>query len=343
LALSIFNISYCNASGVTSNEKVPLIIDTDSGWDDWVSLVYLIKHEKSSNYRIIGVISNGIGEARLKPGVKNIRNILALADRADIPVYEGSSVTLKYSNRFPDKFRDSVDSLLQLAIPNSKAPKTKIDGQIFLKNTLSNSKTKVDILALGGLTDIAKLIKSNPKLSRKINNLFIMGGSFDLLNKAEQQPIGNVQDLQPSSSPSNMTAEFNMFLDPKANQIVMRGVKSIIMVPLNACKDVELSKPFIESLPLRAPVDKFVHTLLENRLAQATRAGYKEYFYDPLTAVVASGRRDVAKFEIHPVSVESKLNSKLDTSGTTYINKNGKPITIAVNANMSRFLYYFRQ
>lgn len=343
LILSTFSLSYSSTLSTSSSGKVPLIIDTDSGWDDWISLVYLIKNERNSNYRIVGVISNGIGESRLDPGVKNIRNILALAKRSDIPVYRGGNKALKYSNKFPDKFRDSVDNLFQMKIPDSDAATPRIDGKTFLRDTLSKSRSKVDILALGGLTDIAQLVQEYPKLSRKINKLFIMGGSFDFSSKEKQQPIGNVQDLQPSSSPSNMTAEFNMFLDPKANEIVIRNIKNIVMVPLNACKQIELNRPFVESLPSGTPIDKFVHTVLKNRLSQATKAGYREYFYDPLTAVIASGRTDVARFKTYPVSVEPKANHELDTSGTTYIDSKGKPITIAVSADMSKFLYYFRK
>jgi inosine-uridine nucleoside N-ribohydrolase len=345
--LSALNISYSSSLHLKQKQpasKIPLIVDTDAGWDDWIALAFLIKNERNSNYKLIGIISNGIGESRLKPGVRNIRNILALAKRTDIPVYEGSQTALRYSNKFPDKFRDSVDTLFKLNLPKSNASTPKISGQKYLEDILSNSKSKINILSIGGLTDLARVIQNNPKTLRKINTLFVMGGSFDLSNSGSaQQPIGNVQDLQPSSSPSNMTAEFNMFIDPKANDIVIKNVKNIVMIPLNACRSVQLSKPFVESLPIKTKLDKFVHTILKDRLTQANKAGYKEYFYDPLSAVIASGRQDVVKLRDYPISVKSVYNSDLDNSGATYINKNGKHVLIAIHASTARFLYYFRQ
>ena len=85
--------------------KTPLIIDTDAGWDDWIAISYLVKNQASSDYKIIGIVSNGVGEAHLNPGFKNIKNIVSLAGNPDIQVYAGSSKPLKYKNKFPENFR----------------------------------------------------------------------------------------------------------------------------------------------------------------------------------------------------------------------------------------------
>ena len=324
------------ATALHVSHKTPLIIDTDAGWDDWIAISYLIRDQSNSDYKIIGIISNGVGEARLASGINNIRNIVALAG-ASIPVYSGSSKPIKYSNSFPNHFRTSINDLFGIKIPSSDAPRPLISGERFLKNTLMNSQYKVDILAIGGLTDLASVIKSNPKLSSKINKLFVMGGDFDFSNHKDQNPNGNIQDFQPSSYPSNHTAEWNIFIDPVAAEIVFNHVKDIVMIPLNACRYLKLTQSFVSTFPMKNALDKFIHKVLEYKLSQAKLGGYQEYFYDPLSAVIASGNKNVSQFKEHPVFIYTKYNSKDDHSGTTYIKKSGRVVSIAVNANISAF------
>lgn len=321
-----------------SSMKTPLIIDTDAGWDDWIAISYLVKNQASSDYKIIGIVSNGVGEAHLNPGFKNIKNIVSLAGNPDIQVYAGSSKPLKYKNKFPENFRKSIDNLFGIKIPENEISSEKTDGVTFLKQTLQNSTHKVNILAIGGLTDLARVIKKNPKLVTNIGQLFIMGGVFDLSSKTKQDPKGNIKDFPPPSSyPTNNTAEWNIFIDPMAAEIVFKAVKDITIVPLNAAQNLPLTESFVNSFPAKTPLDRFISKVLKHNLNRAKLGGYNEYLYDPLSALIAGGKTSVSKFKKLPMYVEADYTTKDDYSGTTYLKSSGRPVTLAISANSKIF------
>src|SRR6201986_926647 len=67
-----------------------LILDVDTGIDDAFALLYACAHDGA---RILGV-STVVGNVSLAAATRNTRAVLALAGRADIPVWPGSPTAM---------------------------------------------------------------------------------------------------------------------------------------------------------------------------------------------------------------------------------------------------------
>ena len=68
----------------------PLILDVDTGIDDAFALLYACAHD---GVRILGV-STVVGNVSLAAATRNTRAVLALAGRADIPVWPGAATAI---------------------------------------------------------------------------------------------------------------------------------------------------------------------------------------------------------------------------------------------------------
>lgn len=118
----------------------------------------------------------------------------------------------------------------------------------YLVDTLEDSDGDITVIAAGPLTNIAMAMRANPDIIGKIKKLVIMGG-------------GHLQTNTISA------AEFNIWKDPEAAQIVLTSGCDVLLVPLDSTHegDVTLS----ESREIRSfgtPVTTAVAGLLDQRI-----------------------------------------------------------------------------
>ena len=73
-----------------SQHPEPLVIDVDTGIDDAFALLYACAHDEA---RILGV-STVVGNVSLAAATRNTRAVMALAGRADIPVWTGAATAI---------------------------------------------------------------------------------------------------------------------------------------------------------------------------------------------------------------------------------------------------------
>ena len=73
----------------------PLVIDVDTGIDDAFALLYACAHDEA---QILGV-STVVGNVSLAAATRNTRAVLALAGRADIPVWPGAATAISIAVR----------------------------------------------------------------------------------------------------------------------------------------------------------------------------------------------------------------------------------------------------
>ena len=92
-----------------------------------------------------------------------------------------------------------------------------------------NADEKITIIALGPLTNIAKLLLIDPEIENKIEEIFIMGGG---------DRIGNTTEL----------AEFNFFSDSHAAKIVMNSNIPMTISGLDVTRKVYFTEEELEML-----------------------------------------------------------------------------------------------
>ncbi|MFQ6026033.1 MAG: molybdopterin cofactor-binding domain-containing protein [Dehalococcoidia bacterium] len=215
---------------INQNDSLNIIIDTDVDIDDWMAILYLINHP---HVTVKGITVVGTGAAHLEPGTQNALDLLMLANRPEIPVAKGLTKPMQYDHQFPANIREPVDNLYGLTLPNNpNSPRP--DAMEFLAETLENAADKLSILAIGPLTNLGALLQKRPELADRIEQVYIMAGAIDV--------PGNVNAAD--STISNFSAEWNIYLDPVAAEIVFKSGASITLIPLDATNCVPLTKEF---------------------------------------------------------------------------------------------------
>ncbi|KRM09665.1 nucleoside hydrolase [Paucilactobacillus suebicus] len=197
------------------NAPIDVIIDCDPGIDDSLALLLALN---SPELNVIGITTiSGNVPARL--GANNALKILQFAGRLDIPVYIGESQPLKV-DYISAQDTHGDDGLGNSQLPNITAVKPHEDAVDFIINTLT-VKPATRVLALGPLTNIAKVLQTALPVFQSQNRFVLMGGNY--------KSHGNCSPV----------AEYNFWCDPDAARIVFNSMpQTIEMVGLDVTRKI---------------------------------------------------------------------------------------------------------
>ncbi|XP_050388148.1 probable uridine nucleosidase 2 [Argentina anserina] len=203
---------------VTEPKKI--IIDTDPGIDDAMAIFVALK---SPEVEVIG-LTTIYGNVYTTLATRNALHLLEFAGRTDIPVAEGSHVTITQGTklRIAD-FVHGADGLGNQNFPPPNGKPIEQSATSFLVEQAKLYPGKVTVVALGPLTNIALAIQLDPAFAKNIGQIVLLGGSFAV--------NGNV----------NPAAEANIFGDPDAADIVFTSGADILAVGINVTHQVVLT------------------------------------------------------------------------------------------------------
>ncbi len=191
--------------------KRRIIIDTDPGQDDAVAILLALG---SPELEVVGITAVA-GNVPLRLTEKNARKICELAGRPDIKVFSGAIRPLVRELVTAEE----VHGKTGLNGPELPEPVMKLqDGPAvdFIVETLMGEDSgTITLCPLGPLTNIALALIREPRIASRIKEIVLMGGGFF--------EGGNVTPA----------AEFNIFVDPHAADIVFRSGIPIVMMPLD--------------------------------------------------------------------------------------------------------------
>jgi len=200
-----------------SDERRPIIIDTDPGQDDAVAILFALGASDRLDLRAITAVA---GNVPLNLTAKNARIILGWANRTDIPVYAGCPRPLV---REPVT-AEHVHGETGLAGVPLEEPKVELaNGHAvnFLINALANARpANITLCLLGPMTNLAAALVQEPNIRHGIKEVVLMGGGY--------QVRGNVTP----------TAEFNVYSDPEAAAVVFGSGIPIVVLPLDVTHQV---------------------------------------------------------------------------------------------------------
>jgi purine nucleosidase len=189
-----------------------IIIDTDPGQDDAVAILTALASPE--DFEILGIVAVA-GNVSLMQNARNALKIVELSGRTEVPVYAGCERPMRRTL----VTAEAVHGETGLDGPDLPAPQIVLrpqHGVDFLVQTLLAHEEKTITLAtLGPLTNVAMAMVKAPQIIPRIKEIVMMGGGY-----FEQ---GNI-------TPS---AEFNIYVDPDAADIVMRSGVPITMSPLD--------------------------------------------------------------------------------------------------------------
>lgn len=197
-----------------------VIIDCDPGIDDALALMLALS---SPEFRVLGITIT-CGNAPAEMGFANAKKILKHMNRLDIPIYIGARKPLKKA--FVDALdTHGADGLGESFLDEVEGYHQKMDAVSFLSQTLRNYTCTV--IAIGPLSNLAKLIEQDPDAFARIDTLISMGGN--------DRSYGNCSPV----------AEYNYWADPHGAAMVYRQMealgKQIHMVGLDVTRQIVLT------------------------------------------------------------------------------------------------------
>lgn len=215
-----------------------IIIDCDPGHDDALAILTAIANMQKVS--ILGVTTIG-GNQTLEKVTANAKNILEFV-HSDIPLAMGQAGPLtKDLCIAPEAHGESgMDGPY---FNGEKYPVISDNAVRFMYEKIMNCDHKVILVGLGPLTNIALLLKMFPEVRDKVEYISIMGGGLD---------HGNITPL----------AEFNIYVDPEAAQVVFRSGFPIVMSGLDVTEKAEITVEEINSLKHKGRVSHLAYELL---------------------------------------------------------------------------------
>ena len=205
--------------------KRKIIIDCDPGIDDSLAIMLALT---SPEIEVLG-ITIVCGNSPVEMGFENAKKILKQMNRLDVPVYMGEPRPLKrdYVNALDTH---GADGLGESFLPEVPGYQQEIGAVDFLSKALI--KEKVSVIALGPMTNLARLIQKAPAAFDQIEELVSMGGSF--------KSHGNCSPV----------AEYNYWCDPDAAALVYdtlhQNGKMIHMIGLDVTRKIVLTPTLLE-------------------------------------------------------------------------------------------------
>ncbi|WP_170752739.1 nucleoside hydrolase [Ruegeria lacuscaerulensis] len=193
-----------------------IIIDTDPGQDDAVAI--LLALASPDEIDVLGITAVA-GNVPLELTAKNARIVCELAGHTDVPVYAGCDRPL---NR-PLVTAEHVHGKTGLdgpVLPDPQMPLAQGHAVDFIIDTLrAQEPGTVTLCPLGPLTNIATAFTKAPDIVDRIQEIVLMGGAYF--------EVGNITPA----------AEFNIYVDPEAADIVFKSGAPIVVMPLDVTHD----------------------------------------------------------------------------------------------------------
>lgn len=257
-------------------EKEKLIIDTDIGSDvDDVYAVLLALASPEIDLKLVTLVHANL-EVRAKVAAK----LLKLSGREDVPIYKGSSQTLRcnrptYWGGFEGEGIDFSDTG-DIAV-GEEAVSAIIE-------TVRRFPGEITICPIGALTNIAAAIERDPLAMKQVKSLSIMGSSFR------------------GTGYECAEREHNIFCDPEAAQTVLGFGVPVRLVGLNVTRQVMLKKADIDPLRGHSPLADYVVHMTDQWFG--VRKSDETAMHDPL-AVAAVVKPDIVtteRFSAHVVT-----------------------------------------
>ncbi|HEX4421806.1 MAG TPA: nucleoside hydrolase [Kofleriaceae bacterium] len=310
--------------------KIPVLIDTDVDIDDWMAILYLLKHP---GVHVLGITTTGCGASHLTPGTRNAHDLTMLTEFPDTPVAAGTSTPHIYSNQFPSALRRDIDTLYGLSLPRNPRPLDDRPAVRFLHDTLRAAELPVTILAIGGGTNLGALLLEHPEVKPKIARIVMMGGTINL--------PGNIVAV--ANNYTNKVAEWSIFLDVIGAQLMLGSGVPITLVPLDACQYVRIDKQFYDRLDASCAsrAARFVRDALKADLESVESGDF--YAWDPLAAAIlvdpelARPRGSKVSPQQMQLEVVQTLDEEDDRSGELRMTTKGPVLDVAMWASADGF------
>ncbi|MFM5383962.1 pyrimidine-specific ribonucleoside hydrolase RihA [Aeromonas veronii] len=219
---------------------LPVILDCDPGHDDAIALILALA---SPELKVLAVTTSA-GNQTSDKTLNNALRILTLLGRDDIPVAAGAPKPLARELIIADNVHGE-SGLDGPKLPDPAFAPQAMTGIELMARCLRESPEPVALVPTGPLTNIALLLAAHPELKSKIARIVLMGGAAGAGNWTP-------------------AAEFNIYVDPEAADMVFKSGIPITMCGLDVTHEAQVMDEDIERVrAITNPVAQCVAGLLD--------------------------------------------------------------------------------
>ncbi|MHA6268134.1 nucleoside hydrolase [Aliiroseovarius sp. CAU 1755] len=198
-----------------------IIIDTDPGQDDAVAI--LLALASPEDIEVLGITAVA-GNVPLELTAKNARIVCELAGKPDTKVFAGCDRPLR-RDLVTAEYVHGKTGLNGPVLPDPTMPLQDQHAVDFIIDTLrAHDAGTVTLCPLGPLTNIATAFERAPDIVDRVQEIVLMGGSYF--------EVGNVTPA----------AEFNIYVDPQAADIVFGSGVPLVVMPLDVTHKALVTK-----------------------------------------------------------------------------------------------------
>ncbi|WP_113721986.1 pyrimidine-specific ribonucleoside hydrolase RihA [Aeromonas salmonicida] len=219
---------------------LPVILDCDPGHDDAIALILALA---SPELKVLAVTTSA-GNQTPDKTLNNALRILTLLGRDDIPVAAGAPKPLARELIIADNVHGE-SGLDGPTLPDPAFAPQAMTGLELMVKCLRESPEPVTLVPTGPLTNIALLLAAHPELKPNIARIVLMGGAAGAGNWTP-------------------AAEFNIYVDPEAADMVFKSGIPITMCGLDVTHEAQVMDEDIARVrTITNPVAECVAGLLD--------------------------------------------------------------------------------
>ena len=204
----------------------PIIIDTDPGQDDAIAILAALA---SPELEVLG-ITTVAGNVPLELTARNALILVELAGRPDVPVFAGCDRPLRRDLVTAEHVhgKTGIDGA-DLPDPVTALQTQHAVGWI-AETLVAAGEREITICPVGPMTNVATVLETVPEAARHIREIVCMGGGFF------------------GGGNTTPTAEFNVFVDPDAAEIVLHCGAPVTMLPLDVTHKALMTDAWINQV-----------------------------------------------------------------------------------------------
>lgn len=218
-------------------EKRRVIIDCDPGIDDSLAIMLALSMEELQ----VEGITIVCGNSPVEMGAGNAKKVLKQMNRLDVPVFKGEPAPLKrdYVNALDTHGEDGLGESFLPAVEGYEQTQTAVEFLCKKVRSCAAEGSPCSVIALGPMTNLARMIETDREAFSLINEIVSMGGNF--------RSHGNCSPV----------AEYNYWADPDAAALVYETMaelgKEISMVGLDVTRKIVLTPDLLEYMKRLEP------------------------------------------------------------------------------------------
>lgn len=218
----------------------PIILDCDPGHDDAIAIMLAVADPSIELLAVTTVAGN----VTLEHTTRNALRVLDVVGRPGIPVAAGRDRPLVRELSTAASMHGETGLAGPLPLEPSR-PALDMPALALIASTLEAAAEPVTLVATGALTNMADVVERLPHLRDRIARIVLMGGAVELGNWTP-------------------AAEFNIWVDPHAADLVFRSGIPVTMIGLEVTHRAWLDGSHADALRGTTACGQFVAELLDH-------------------------------------------------------------------------------